>query len=690
SELPDYVERTFRQVANAKGLEFDVRVAAELPAGIQTDAKRLQQILKNLLSNAFKFTERGKVTLEVAQAKSGWSPGHPQLDTADAVVAFSVIDTGVGIPANKQNSIFEPFQQADGTTSRQYGGTGLGLSISRELTRLLGGEIRVSSTPGKGSMFTLYLPMTYKPAGEERTRQAAAAPQPAPAYAERNHKLVKTGPPSASKPAVHDDRERIREGDYVVVIVEDDLKFASALLDVARESGFKGVVAANAGAALPLVKELAPDAITLDLLLPDMDGWAMLDLLKHDPVTRHIPVNVISVSDQTNRCMHMGALGVVQKPAAKEALQEALARTRKFVDREVKTLLVAYGDTAQREGISEALRTDGVKITGVGSGKEALEAAQRNPFDCIVVDRTLGDMSATDFLKNFAKTQRAAKIPIVMYGTDGQNPNEHDSLRKLAEVVILKNVSTPEAVLEEATLFLHQAVERLPGKTRELLAQRRKSPQELSGKKALIVDDDIRNIFALTSVLEQHGMIAINAENGKDGIELLTNTPDIDVVLMDIMMPELDGYDTIRKHRTAALAAAGLADPVRTSDNVGFAGGQRPHQDQAMLCAVDAFRDQTGSPAGEDTMSGSSVASILIVDDDRRNLMALQELLQGLGQNLVLADSGEEALRCVLKQEFAVILLDVRMPGVDGFETARLIRDRQRSRHTPVIFVTAA
>ena len=332
----------------------------------------------------------------------------------------------------------------------------------------------------------------------------------------------------------------------MVVIVEDDLKFASALLDVARESGFKGVVAANAGTALPLVKELAPDAITLDLLLPDMDGWAMLDLLKHDPVTRHIPVNVISVSDQMNRCMHMGALGVVQKPAAKEALQEALARTRKFVDREVKTLLVAYGDTAQREGISDALRTDGVKITGVGSGKEALEAAQRSPFDCIVVDRTLGDMSATDFLKNFAKTQRAAKIPIVMYGTDGQGRNEHDSLRKLAEVVILKNVSTPEAVLEEATLFLHQAVERLPGKTRELLAQRRKSPQELSGKKALIVDDDIRNIFALTSVLEQHGMIAINAENGKDGIELLTNTPGIDVVLMEIMMPELDGYDTIR------------------------------------------------------------------------------------------------------------------------------------------------
>jgi CheY-like chemotaxis protein len=244
-------------------------------------------------------------------------------------------------------------------------------------------------------------------------------------------------------------------------------------------------------------------------------------------------------------------LGVVQKPAAKEALQEALARTRKFVDRDVKTLLVAYGDAAQRESISDALRNDGIEITGVGSGKEALEAAERSPFDCIVVDRTLRDMSAMDFLKKFSKMQRAAEIPIVMYGTDGQGGNEQDKLRKLAEGVIVRNVSTPEAVLEQTTLFLHQVVERLPGNTRELLAQQRRLPQELSGKKALIVDDDIRNIFALTSVLEHHGMIALNAENGKDGIETLKNTPDIDVVLMDIMMPELDGYDTIRIMRKA-------------------------------------------------------------------------------------------------------------------------------------------
>src|SRR5213078_3837050 len=232
-ELREDLERTFGQVAQGKGLQFSVFIDSALPPLVNTDMGRLKQVLKNLLANAFKFTKEGRVSLAIAPAQSGWTPGHGRLDAARSVIAFSVADTGIGIPADKQRIIFEAFQQADGTTSRQYGGTGLGLSISRELTRLLGGEIRVSSTPGKGSTFTLYLPLTYKPAGEERARQAAAAPQPAPAYAERNYKLLKAGPPSASKPAVHDDRERIREGDYVVLIVEDDLKFASALLDVA-------------------------------------------------------------------------------------------------------------------------------------------------------------------------------------------------------------------------------------------------------------------------------------------------------------------------------------------------------------------------------------------------------------------------------------------------------------------------
>jgi signal transduction histidine kinase/CheY-like chemotaxis protein/HAMP domain-containing protein len=552
SELNDYVERTFRQVANGKGLAFDVKVAPGLPAVMQTDEKRLQQILKNLLSNAFKFTDQGKVSLQVAAAKTGWTPGHPQLDAAETVVAFSVTDTGVGIPANKQQSIFEPFQQADGTTSRQYGGTGLGLSISRELARLLGGEIHVVSAPAKGSTFTLYLPLTYRAADVvERVTPATAASKPFdPAEVERSPRMFKSELAPGAQPAIRDDRDDIRPDDRVALIVEDDARFASALLDVVRESGFKGVIALNGAAALHLVKELAPDAITLDLRLPDLDGWALLDQLKHDPDTRHIPVNVISGTDSAQRCFHMGALGVVQKPAAKEVLQEALARTRDFIEREVKTLLVANGDGVLRAGIAGALRDNGIRITEVESGKKALEALQRNRYDCVVVGPSLTDMSAIELLRKFAGVQRASEMPIVMYAAEDPGRGEHDNLRRLAEIVILKKAGTPEAVLEQTTLFLHQAVDNLPQRTRRLLARHARSAPELAGKKALIVDDDIRNIFALTSVLEQQGMVVFNAENGKDGIEVLTNTPDIDAVLMDIMMPELDGYDTIRIMRT--------------------------------------------------------------------------------------------------------------------------------------------
>jgi CheY-like chemotaxis protein len=328
--------------------------------------------------------------------------------------------------------------------------------------------------------------------------------------------------------------------------VEDDAKFASVFLELARASGFKGVVALNATTALGLVKELVPDAITLDLNLPDMDGWALLDLIKHDPETRHIPVNVVSVANHVQRCFHMGAFGVVHKPATKEVLQEALARTRRFIERDAKSLLVADGDGRQRENIVEALKSEGVHITEAGTGKEALEALHGGQYECMVIGPKLRDMGAIDLLKKFARTEWADEIPIVMFSADGYNRSERDSLRKLAEVVVLKSVNTPEDVLEETTLFLHQAVESLPRRTRDLLVNRQKTSRQLADKKALIVDDDIRNIFALTSVMEQHGIVVLNAENGKDGIEMLKNNPGIDVVLMDIMMPDLDGYDTIR------------------------------------------------------------------------------------------------------------------------------------------------
>ncbi|HTF15563.1 MAG TPA: response regulator, partial [Burkholderiales bacterium] len=562
SGLQDYVERTFRQVAQDKGLEFTLDTAPDLPAVIHTDEKRLQQILKNLLSNAFKFTEKGDVTLRISPVKTGWSAGHPQLDAAEKVVAFVVTDTGIGIPENKKKVIFEAFQQVDGTTSRKYGGTGLGLSISRELTRLLGGEIRVESTPGKGSAFTLYLPLTHDPVeGEARTEAKIEAkteartpkavpeePKLGPAYAKRSSVSpalkARAVPP---EPQVSDDRESIQPGDRVVLIVEDDAKFAATLLDVARESGFKGVVALDGSTALVLVKQLAPDALTLDLNLPDMDGWAVLDLLKHDPETRHIPVSVISVTDQMHKCLHMGALGAVQKPAVKEALQEALAKTRRMIEHEIRTLLVVDGDDAERASITEALRGEDVQITGVRAGKQALDALRKNQFDCMVLGTTLRDMTAIDLIKKIVQSETASELPIVIYETDALSGSERDKLKKLAEIAVLKSARTLEGVLEETTLFLHQTVNDLPtNKRHQLLATIQRATPDLAGRKVLIVDDDIRNIFALTGALEQHGLTVLNAENGKDGLETLKNNPEIEVVLMDIMMPELDGYDTIR------------------------------------------------------------------------------------------------------------------------------------------------
>src|SRR5207245_1360130 len=355
------------------------------------------------LSNACKFTERGKVDLRISLAKSGWTPDHHQLDAAEKVVAFAVTDTGIGIPENKKKVIFEAFQQADGTTSRKYGGTGLGLSISREITRLLGGEIRIESSPGKGSTFTLYLPLAHE-AGEVEARTPKMPPEErkvSPAYAKRP--VASPGLKAAlavpAQPRVSDDRENIQPGDRVVLIVEDDAKFAGTLLEVARESGFKGVIALDADTGLALVKELVPDAVTLDLKLPDMDGWAVLDQLKHSPETRHIPVSVIFVEDQMHKCLHMGALQAVHKPAAKETLQQALAKTRKMIEHEIRTLLVVDGNDAQRVSITEALREEGVQITAFHSGKQALDSLRTTQFDCTVLGPTLRDMTAIDLIK---------------------------------------------------------------------------------------------------------------------------------------------------------------------------------------------------------------------------------------------------------------------------------------------------
>ncbi|MGH8686949.1 MAG: response regulator, partial [Burkholderiales bacterium] len=540
AELRDYVERAFREMAADKRLGFVVEVDPRLPSTLRTDEKRLQQILKNLLSNAFKFTEKGEIALRVSAAGAGEAPGSLRLAPGERAVAFAVSDTGIGIPENKHKVIFEAFQQADGTTSRQFGGTGLGLSISRELAHLLGGEVQVRSVPGKGSTFTLYL----KLAGEPQASEPPAG-EPAPVPAETRSappRSVRATPP---RPQLRDDREGLRPGDRVLLIVEDDARFAATLLGLARESGFKGVVAADGGSALTLARELRPDAITLDLKLPDLDGWTILDILKRDAETRHIPVSVVSVDDRMHKCLYMGAHRFVQKPAAMESLQAALATAREMVDRKVRTLLVADGEQQRRAEISESLRAEHLEITLAAAGRQVLEILSERSVDCMVLGPSLQDMAPSALLRSIVDSEVAVDMPVVVYGANDLGGGERDSLDQLAEIIVLKKADTMDAILDQTTLFLHQALDALPEGRRERLAGI-KPNADLAGKTVLIVDDDMRNIFALTGALEEYGMKVLSAETGKEALEVLKGRPGIDAVLMDIMMPELDGYDTMR------------------------------------------------------------------------------------------------------------------------------------------------
>jgi len=564
TDLKDYVERTFRPTALEQKLDFSVSIDPGLPVTIETDEKRLQQVLKNLLSNAFKFTARGSVQLRIAPAESGWSPGRAQLATASEVIAFIVSDTGVGIPANKQKVIFEAFQQADGTTSRRFGGTGLGLSISRELTALLGGEIAVQSVPGAGSTFVLYLPLPKEPvvspppvaaiAADEIARALPEAlPDIAPdALADALPDTVPTvePPPAAAEVAgavdrVSDDRDDIEPGDRVVLIVEDDAAFAGTVLDIAHERGFKAVIAPDGGAGLALAQALRPDTITLNLKLPDVDGWTVLERLKRTAHTRHIPVTLVSLADHTHDSVHLAAVAMVSREEAREALQEALLRARDLTGRDATALLVADGDEARRADVEWYLRREGVRVDSAALGAEALQAVRSAAYDCVLLGPELGDMGPIELLKRLVESQAITEMPFVIYGTEGLGGPEQEQLRRLAEVLLLKRGPTRKAMLDEITLFLKHTLG-----THRAAGHERAAPPEiqqgLANRKVLIVDDDVRNVFALTGALEQCGMTVLNAESGKEGVEILKSEPDVELVLMDIMMPELDGYDTIR------------------------------------------------------------------------------------------------------------------------------------------------
>ncbi|MGH7515096.1 MAG: response regulator, partial [Gemmatimonadales bacterium] len=554
TEVRKFVESTFRQMADLKGLHFEVDVDPALPPALQTDTKRLQQVLKNLLSNAFKFTERGSVALKARLATEGWNPEQELLNAANAVVAFSVTDTGIGIPKEKHGVIFEAFQQGDTGTSRKYGGTGLGLSISRQITRLLGGEIRLESAPGLGSTFTLYLPLIYPVAPAPAQPAEVANPADAAQAAEVATKVV-TAPTSrvmlapVVERAINDDRTAIEDGDRILLIAEDDPNFAQILLDLARDRGFKGLVAQRADRALALAREYQPTAVTLDLRLPDADGWTILDRLKHDPATRHIPVHIISVEENWQRGLRLGAIDFLTKPATKESLSDALTTLHEFIDRPIKRLLVVEDDTAAQQSIVELIGDGDVQTTTVGTGEEALEALQTGRYDCMVLDLGLPDMTGFQLITRVKSEIGLRKLPTIVYTGKQLTKREEAELGRLAESVVIKDARSPERLLDETALFLHRVTANLPeGKRRMLEALHRTDPT-LTGRTVLIVDDDVRNIFALTTFLERSEMKVVYAESGREGIGRLQDMPEVDVVLMDVMMPEMDGYETIRAIR---------------------------------------------------------------------------------------------------------------------------------------------
>ncbi len=554
AEVREFVERSFRPVAEDKSLEFEVEVhGANVPPALETDEQRLQQVLKNLLSNAFKFTDKGSVKLRVELAE-GRQFASEALSHAEGVLAFSVTDTGIGIPDDKLRLIFEAFQQADGTTSRRFGGTGLGLSISREIARLLGGEIRVESAPGKGSTFTLFLPVTFPRHVERPTPRKVEIDSVVFPRDDENGGSPVTAPeldPSMLLPnEVHDDRDELAEGDRVVLIVEDDPDFAKTELEIARGRGFKGLVALRGDSGLALAHEFKPDAIILDMQLPVMDGWTVLDHLKHHPGTRHIPVHIVSGADEKQNALKAGAVAFLEKPITKEGLEGAFGQIERFIERDVRNLLVVEDDETQRNAVVELIGVgEDVEVTAVGSSEEALEALERMHFDCMVLDLKLPEMGGFDLLEKLKGDDRYSSIPVIVYTGKELTRREETKLKKFSDAIVVKDASSPERLLDETSLFLHRVERKLPREKRRMLEQLHSADEVFRGKKILIVDDDVRNVFALTSVLEASGMEVVYAENGRDGIETLKSEPGVDLVLMDIMMPELDGYETIQAVR---------------------------------------------------------------------------------------------------------------------------------------------
>jgi signal transduction histidine kinase/CheY-like chemotaxis protein/CHASE3 domain sensor protein len=539
-QLVKDIHRVFQPIAQERKLAFEIEIAPECPAAMETDVQRLEQVLKNLLSNAFKFTEAGKVDLAIRRS----GDGH---------VAFSVTDTGIGISEEQQQSVFEAFRQADGTISRKYGGTGLGLSISRELVRLLGGSIQLRSSEGQGSTFTIIIPVSYNPAAvaprEQRptvsvdpaVRRAIAAPS-APAA------------PPVSMRKVADDRDTLVETKRILLVVEDDEVFAGILRDLSREMGFQSLVAGSAEEALELARQHMPSAIVLDVGLPDQSGLSVLDRLKRDVQTRHIPIHVVSGSDHAQTALSLGAVGYMLKPVKREELADVLKKLEAKLSQGMHRVLIVEDDDVQREAVGKLLTSHDVATVAAGTAAECLELLKQQTFDCMVLDLSLPDASGYSLLETLSREDAYSFPPVIVYTGRELSPDDEQRLRRYSKSIIIKGAKSPERLLDEVTLFLHQVVSELPPEQQRMIRKARNRDAILEGRRILVVEDDVRNVYALTNILEPRGARIEIARNGQEALDILRKAATeggrgIDLVLMDVMMPVMDGLTATREIR---------------------------------------------------------------------------------------------------------------------------------------------
>ncbi|WP_278413376.1 response regulator [Stutzerimonas kunmingensis] len=549
TRLVDGMKNLFLPLAMEKSLQFSVELADDLPASLFSDRQRLEQIIKNLLANAFKFTEKGSVTLRVEPRD-------------DDLLAFAVRDTGIGIAQEQQAAIFEAFRQADGTTNRRYGGTGLGLSISRELANLLGGEIEVQSQPGAGSTFTLVVPQNYSEAlvAEPEVAQPSRQPEPSgkpalvPSKAPMRHdeRELLNRAAAAPQERLADDRDRFPFEERCVLVIEDEPQFARILHDLAHELQYSCLLAQNADDGFDTALQYKPDAILLDMRLPDHSGLTVLERLKENPATRHIPVHVVSVEDRKEAALQMGAVGYAMKPTTREELKDVFSRLEAKLAQKVKRILLVEDDALQRESMSRLIEDVDIEITAVEFGAQALELLRDTVFDCMIIDLKLPDMDGSELLERMAKEDICSFPPVIVYTGRNLTRDEEAALLKYSRSIIIKGARSPERLLDEVTLFLHKVESDMPPERQKMLKSARSREKAFEGRKILVVDDDVRNVFALTSALEQKGALVEIARNGLEAIDKLQHDAGIDLVLMDIMMPEMDGFTAMQEIRKDA------------------------------------------------------------------------------------------------------------------------------------------